>query len=125
MFKPGQKIGQYEIRSVLGDGGMAVVYRATHMGMGTEHAVKVLLPNLALNPKTVERFRQEARAQFRLRHPHIVQVTDYVEQEDVIALVMDLVHGPTLRAAMDQRPGAWPAADVLAVMLPVLDGPAP
>mgnify|MGYP002630108612 FL=1 len=105
MLKPGHRIGQYQIESVLGDGGMAIVYRAMHVGMGTEHAVKVLFSNLALNPKTVERFRQEARAQFRLRHPNIVQVTDYVETDDAIALVMDLVHGMTLRAAMEQRPG--------------------
>ena len=121
MLKPGHRIGQYRIQSVLGDGGMAIVYRATHVGMGTEHAVKVLLSNLALNPKTVERFRQEARAQFRLRHPNIVQVTDYVETDDAIALVMDLVHGMTLRAAMEQRPGPWPVADVVMVMRPVLD----
>jgi len=72
VLKPGHRIGSYEIRGVLGDGGMAVVYRATHVSMGTDHAVKVLLSNLAMNPKTVERFRQEARAQFRLRHPNIV-----------------------------------------------------
>ncbi|MSP92819.1 MAG: DUF1566 domain-containing protein [Myxococcales bacterium] len=100
---------------------MAVVYRATHTAMGTEHAIKVLLPNLAMNPKTVERFRQEARAQFRLRHPNIVQVTDYVETDEEIALVMDLVHGMTLRAAMDQRPGPWSAANVVEVMRPVID----
>ncbi len=121
MLKPGHRIGQYQIESVLGDGGMAIVYRATHVGMGTEHAIKVLLPNLAMNPKTVERFRQEARAQFRLRHPNIVQVTDYVETDDAIALVMDLVHGMTLRAAMDLRPGPWPVDDVVALMRPVLD----
>lgn len=116
MLKPGHRIGSYEINDVLGDGGMAVVYRATHAAMGTEHAIKVLLPNLAMNPKTVERFRQEARAQFRLRHPNIVQVTDYVETGEEIALVMDLVQGMTLRAAMDQRPGPWSAADVVEVM---------
>ncbi len=121
MLKPGTRLGNYEIDRVLGDGGMAIVYKARHIGMGTEHAVKVLLPNLAMNPKTVERFRQEASAQFRLRHPNIVQVTDYVETEEAIALVMDLVNGMTLRESMDQRPGAWPVADVVAVMRPVLD----
>ncbi|MSQ84029.1 MAG: serine/threonine protein kinase [Myxococcales bacterium] len=122
MLQSGHRIGNYEIQSVLGDGGMAIVYRARHLAMGTDHAIKVLLANYALQPRTVERFRLEARAQFKLRHPNIVQVTEYVDDAGAPALVMDLVEGMTLRQAIDRRPGPWPMADVLAVMSSVLEG---
>ncbi|MBM4345485.1 MAG: DUF1566 domain-containing protein [Deltaproteobacteria bacterium] len=117
----GTRIGSYTITRELGSGGMAMVYAARHTGIGTEHALKVLLPNYASQPRTVERFRQEARAQFRMRHRNIVQVTDFVEDGKTLALVMDLIGGKTLHEAMQRRPGPWPFGDVAAVMLPVLD----
>ncbi len=121
MLKPGHRIGNYEIEATLGDGGMAIVYRGRHIAMGTQHAIKVLLPNYAMQPRTVERFRLEARAQFRMRHPNIVQVTDYVDDPDAPAMVMDFIDGMNLRQAMQRRPGPWPLAEVLAVMTPVLE----
>lgn len=121
MAKIGERIGTYEITRLLGSGGMAMVYAARHTSIGTDHALKVLLPNYANNPRTVERFRQEARAQFRMRHPNIVQVTDFVDDGENLALVMDLIQGMTLAAAMQLRPGPWPVADVVAVMRPVLE----
>jgi serine/threonine protein kinase len=117
----GDTIGSYEITGLLGAGGMAMVYSARHTSIGTEHALKVLLPNYASQPRTVERFRQEARAQFRMRHAHIVQVTDFVDDGDNLALVMDLVQGMTLAEAIRLRPGPWAVADVVAVMRPVLE----
>ena len=121
MARIGDRIGTYEITRLLGSGGMAMVYAAKHTSIGTDHALKVLLPNYASNPRTVERFRQEARAQFRMRHPNIVQVTDFVEDGENLALVMDLIHGMTLAEAIHQRPGPWPVDDVVAVMKPVLE----
>lgn len=121
MAKIGERIGTYEITRLLGSGGMAMVYAARHTSIGTDHALKILLPNYANNPRTVERFRQEARAQFRMRHPNIVQVTDFVDDGENLALVMDLIHGMTLAAAMQLRPGPWPVEDVVAVMRPVLE----
>lgn len=121
MARIGDRIGTYEIIRLLGSGGMAMVYAARHTSIGTDHALKILLPNYANNPRTVERFRQEARAQFRMRHPNIVQVTDFVDDGENLALVMDLVAGMTLAEAMRLRPGPWPVADVVAVMRPVLE----
>ena len=122
MLKSGHRIGNYEIQALLGVGGMAMVYSARHLAMGTNHAIKVLLPNYATQARTVERFRLEARAQFRLRHPNFVQVTDYIDDPDAPALVMDLIDGVNLRQAMQQRTGPWQFDDVLPVMLPVLEG---
>ena len=51
MLQPGEQLGNYVIESTLGAGGMGVVYAARHQAMGTEHAVKVLSANLALNPQ--------------------------------------------------------------------------
>ncbi len=121
MAKIGERIGTYEVTRLLGSGGMAMVYAARHTSIGTDHALKILLPNYASHPRTVERFRQEARAQFRMRHANIVQVTDFVDDGENLALVMDLVVGMTLAEAIRLRPGPWAVADVVAVMRPVLE----
>ncbi len=120
-MNPGDRFGSYTILSTLGGGGFATVYAAAHAQMGTRHALKVLHAHYAMNPKVVERFRQEARAQFRMRHKHIVQVTDFIEHGGALALVMDLIEGQTLAQVMLERRGPWPLAEVMAVMKPVLD----
>jgi len=98
--------GRYRIDSVLGRGGMGIVYRATHIHLDTVCAVKVLHPELVSNQGAIERFRREARAAGRIQHPNAIQVTDFgVAADNVVYLVMELVHGPTLRELMrDEGP---------------------
>src|SRR5678815_2014467 len=90
--------GRYRIDSVLGRGGMGVVYGATHIHLDTVCAVKILHPEMVSHQGAIERFRREARAAGRIQHPNAIQVTDFgVAPENVVYLVMELVHGPTLR----------------------------
>jgi len=90
--------GRYRIESVLGRGGMGVVYRATHVHLDTRVAVKVLHPELVSNQSAIERFRREARAAGRIQHPNAIQVTDFgVAAQGMVYLVMELVHGESLR----------------------------
>jgi len=90
--------GRYRIDNVLGRGGMGVVYSATHIHLDTTCAVKILHPEMVSNQGAIERFRREARAAGRIQHPNAIQVTDFgVAPENVVYLVMELVHGPTLR----------------------------
>ncbi|PJF42581.1 MAG: hypothetical protein CUN55_09855, partial [Phototrophicales bacterium] len=65
----GTKLGQYELRERLGRGGMAEVYKAYQVGMDRFVAVKIMLGHLADDEQFVERFRREAQAVGRLRHP--------------------------------------------------------
>jgi eukaryotic-like serine/threonine-protein kinase len=103
-----QLIGQvlderYRIDAIIGQGGMGVVYRATHIHIDTEYAVKVLNPELVSNQTAIERFRLEAKAAGRIRHPNAVQVTDFgITPEGVVYLVMELLAGSSLRKLLDE-----------------------
>ena len=68
---------KYKIERELGRGGMGTVYLATHLGTERPVAIKVVAPQFMQRPEFVERFRREARAAGRLRHPNVVDVTDF------------------------------------------------
>ena len=98
----GEVIGQYELKNVLGGGGMATVYRGEHVsGIGMTAAIKKLHPHLALDADLRKRLRVEAQALVRLHHPNVVRILDFVEGPDSAAHVVELVEGRTLRAVMD------------------------
>ena len=69
--------GKYQIERELGRGGMGTVYLATHVGTERPVAVKIISPQYMQRGEFVERFRREARAAGRLRHPNVVNVTDF------------------------------------------------
>lgn len=89
--------GKYRIERQLGEGGMGAVYFATHLGTERPVAVKVIAPQFMQHDEFVERFRREARAAGRLRHPNVVDVTDFgfaqVGTEQVAYLVMEYLDG--------------------------------
>lgn len=119
-LQPGTQLdGRYEIVRLLGQGGMAAVYEVRHLGLHSTHALKVLNPDLARNDELRGRFLSEGRIQARLRHPHIVQVTEIVTSP-VAGLVMDFVDGPTLAGYCAEK-GPLDVPTVLDVFLPVLD----
>src|SRR6266404_1986961 len=91
---------KYRLERLLGQGGMGAVYLATHLGTDRYVALKLIAPQFMRNPEFVERFKREARAAGRLRHPNVVDVTDFgfarVRGEDVAYLVMEYLDGCTL-----------------------------
>src|ERR1051326_6414456 len=99
----GTNVGPYEIKVLLGAGGMGQVYRARDPRREREVAIKVLMASLANEPGFLERFRREARAVAKLNHPNIVQVYDFGEQGDLMYLVMPLIPGGTLRDYLAHR----------------------
>lgn len=100
----GQTVGQYHINSVLGEGGMAIVYRATQVNVGRDVAIKVIETKLARNPEFVKRFEREARTIANLDHPHILKMFDFGQQEDLIYLVMELKTGGSLAQLIKRGP---------------------
>jgi serine/threonine protein kinase/ankyrin repeat protein len=111
--------GKYRLEELCGRGGMGAVYRAMHVGTGRRVAVKVIAPELAGNHEFIERFRREAKTIGRLRHPNIVNVTDFGitgENEQTLAyLVMEHLEGVTLAVKLkDKRP--LPLADALDIL---------
>jgi eukaryotic-like serine/threonine-protein kinase len=95
----GTRLGNYEFQALLGSGGMASVYRAFDHNLRRPVAIKVLSDAAASLPGFADRFRQEARLIASLRHPNIVQVYDFGEQDGLSYMVQELLPGPTL----DQR----------------------
>ena len=91
---------KYQIEQLLGQGGMGAVYRATHLGTKRSVAVKVIHPQLSTHDQFVARFRREAEAAGRLRHPNVVDVTDFGSAQTangpVAYLVMEYLDGCTL-----------------------------
>ena len=94
---------RYEIDAVLGQGGMARVFKGTDRVLGRTVAVKVLSPQFAGDDQFVSRFRREAQAAAALNHPNIVSVFDTGDQGDVHYIVMEYVEGRTLRDAIRQE----------------------
>jgi eukaryotic-like serine/threonine-protein kinase len=96
---------RYRIDSLLGVGGMGTVYRATHILLESEFAVKVLDPELMTLESLLERFKLEAKAARRIRHPNAIEVTDFGVTEDrLVYLVMEIVDGHLLRDLMAKGP---------------------
>src|SRR5713226_3128238 len=99
---------KYRVEERLGSGGMCHVYRARHIVIDKEVALKVLRAELAADPQVAVQFEQEARATSRIHHPHAVDVTDFgVTEDSWYFIIMELVQGPTLGAVL-RRCGAFP-----------------
>ena len=104
--------GKYRIDSKLGAGGMGAVYRATRLLIGDEVAVKILHAEQT-DPRAAERFRREAQAAARLKHPNAVTIHDFgVTDEGVQYLVMELVDGESLRYIIKEQGPLTPSASV-------------
>lgn len=98
---------KYLIEKELGQGGMGAVYLATHLGTERPVALKVIAPQFMQRTEFVERFRREARAAGRLRHPNVVDVTDFgfanTLQGQVAYLVMEYLDGCTLGEILEEE----------------------
>ena len=103
--------GRYRLDQVLGQGGMATIFRATDNKLGREVAVKVLRPGYGADAQFVERFEHEAQAAASLSHPNIVQVYDYGTDPAGPFIVMEQVAGGDLAAVLGER-GALPPTAV-------------
>ena len=110
---------KYRMERLLGQGGMGAVYRATHLGTKRTVAIKVIHPQFSNNQEFVERFRREAEAAGRLRHPNVVDVTDFgfaqTASARVAYLVMEYLDGCTLAEVLAEEqklPPEW-AVDIL------------
>ena len=104
----GERLGIYQVESLIGSGGMGEVYRARDTRLGRAVAIKVLPPAFTSNASRVARFEREARLLASLNHPHIATVYGLEEfaarggTERVFGLVMELVDGQTLAERIRQ-----------------------
>src|SRR4029077_2479270 len=117
-LRPGTMLGRYEIRRLLGQGGMGCVYEAQHRDLKKRVAIKTLLPSLASNSDARQRFLREGEAASRIRHPHVVDVTDLGSEGSVIYLVMEYLEGEDLSRLL-ARQEFLSASEAADIMLPV------
>jgi len=114
--------GTYEIESVIAEGGMGVVYRAHDRGLNRKVAVKAIHGNLLGNPDIRKRFLREARVLMETwAHPNVATIYDTINSVDVLAMVMELVDGPTLRDEIERWGEGMPLEQVAAIAIGVLD----
>jgi len=98
----GEKI---QIESLIGQGGMSIVYQGRHLALDRKMAVKVLLPTLGMNAKAVLRLQQEAKAAYSLSHENLASVHDVAVTSDGLPyLVMDFAEGETLSDMLHRGP---------------------
>ncbi|MCG3190979.1 MAG: Serine/threonine-protein kinase PknD [Thermoanaerobaculia bacterium] len=102
-LKPGTKLGQYSIVSLLGAGGMGEVYRARDSRLERDVAIKVLLALSSDDPEAKLRFEREAKAVAALQHPNILNIFDFVVTPEFAYAVMELLEGDTLRAHISKQ----------------------
>lgn len=118
---PASRIGHYEIRTLLGRGGIGEVYGAFDTELERDVAIKTLRPELSLDKGFLDRFRSEATSLAKLNHPNITTLYALFKDGDAMCMVMELVHGHTLEEIL-QRVGKFPVRDSLAVVIQAVMG---
>lgn len=112
---------RFEVMEELGRGGMSVVYRAKHLGLQREIALKILNPEFALTPAYLEKFRQEAHAYSILNHDNIVQILQFGSDDKGRPFIaMELLSGKTLEALFSEGK-KLSSEEFRKVFMPVMD----
>src|SRR5437899_2761089 len=107
----GQKLGSFDVLSIVGRGGMGEVYRARDTKLKREVAIKILPEEFSRDPDRVARFQREAEVLASLNHPNIAAIYDLGEAENSRFLVLEFVEGETLAERIKR--GAIPIEDAL------------
>ena len=93
---PGTRLGAYDVRALIGAGGMGEVYRARDTKLNRDVALKILPLAFASDPDRLARFEREAQVLASLNHPHVGAIYGFENSAELRALVLELVEGPTL-----------------------------
>lgn len=116
----GKKIQNYEIISLLGEGGMGKVYLARHQTLERKVAVKVLNPEFVFNEELRQRFINEAKVLSTLTHQNIVTLFDFTEFEDNLVIIMEYVEGNSLETIIRNVTGAIPESRTINIFSQIL-----
>jgi serine/threonine-protein kinase len=120
MLQPGTRIGNYEVISTLGAGGMGQVFRARDTKLGREVAIKVLPEAFSSDEERLARFEREAKLLAALSHPNVATLYELEERDGVPLLVMELVEGETLEARIARGPLA--VEDAIPLFVEIANG---
>jgi hypothetical protein len=103
VLAPDSTIGSYRLIAVRGQGGMGVVYEATHTGLDVRRAIKVIAPALADDPSFRERFKRESQLAASIEHPNVITIHDFGEWQGVLYIAMQYVDGTDLRELVSRQ----------------------
>ncbi|MEY4513507.1 MAG: hypothetical protein RLZZ450_5629 [Pseudomonadota bacterium] len=112
---------KYRVIAAIGAGAMGTVFRAQNIVTGKQVALKWMHPHIAANPDSSTRLLREAQAASRLSHPNVIDVYDFIQDENTLFLVMELLQGETLRAYLlrNRQPKI---SEFIALLTPALAG---
>jgi eukaryotic-like serine/threonine-protein kinase len=113
--------GRYKLLEVIGDGGMAIVYRAKDLILDRDVAVKVLRSEFNKDEDFIRRFKREAESATSLNHPNIVSIYDVGEDEEIYFIVMEYVQGKTLKQYIKEH-GKISVEESLHIMKQIVSG---
>ena len=98
-----QLFNNYTVLKQIGEGGMARVFLATHNSLKHQVAIKILNKEFVYNTNIRSRFIEEARRMVQMSHPNVVNVSDLIEEENSVAIVMEYVEGQTLKEILEEK----------------------
>ena len=117
----GKMIENYRIVSVLGKGGMGIVYKAFDTKLDRYVAIKMLNSQVVDKERFIERFKREAKNHAKLSHPNIVTVHGFIEYSNLLGIVMEYVEGESLEKVIE-RQGRFNLYDVIYIIKQLLLG---
>ena len=115
----GVVIEKYKINRLIGEGGMAAVFEASHEIIGNKVAIKILRPELSINHDIRERFKNEAKNMASLSHPNIPRVIGFEDKPKQLAIIMEFLEGEDLNKRI-KREGALNEKDILIILEQIL-----
>jgi serine/threonine protein kinase len=118
-LEPGEIVGDYRVLGILGEGGMGQVYKVQNVLSNRIEAMKILLPDLSVQPQQLERFLREIQVQASLVHPNIASLHTASRQDNRLLMFMELVDGETLAARL--AAGALPVEQTVNITTQLLN----
>ena len=117
-----EQISSYRLEEEIARGGMGIVYRGVHIIFDQVVAIKAIYPELTLNPELRERFMNEAKIQYRLQHPNIVQLREFLIEQGKFYIVMEFIEGETLADHLRRLSRPMMASEAIEIFRQALEG---